>query len=189
MRCSYYALVLCLVTSVASAESIKILHKVDPIAQPSPMSCWAAAATMLKNWRSPVPSTIAALVKVAGPRFEQIYGSSFPPTNSGIPPADEAEFYRAIGLVVVRGLNPTIAKWAELLRTKGPLSITVDATPSQGFIHALVVAGLDGDGTPGATIVNYIDPADGKKHDVVFREFLKLYEGSANWPLQIMHNP
>jgi Papain-like cysteine protease AvrRpt2 len=86
-------------------------------------------------------------------------------------------------------LNPTIGAWGNVLKQHGPLSITVDADPGKGYIHALVVIGFDGDGTAKNTIVSYIDPDGGKKRDVKFEDFLKLYEGSARWPLQIIHNP
>jgi hypothetical protein len=51
------------------------------------------------------------------------------------------------------------------------------------------MTGLDGDGTGKGTIVSYIDPADGKKHNVVFNDYLNLYQGSADWPLQVVCNP
>jgi hypothetical protein len=174
--------------SVAHAQ-IKVKYDVIPIAQPSEMSCWAAAATMIYNWKSGINQTIAQVVAVAGPRFTAIYDASFAQPPQGISPADEAAFYQAIGLLVIQGQNPTIQSWGDMLQQHGPLSVTVDAKPSQGFIHALVVTGLDGDGTADNTIVTYIDPDGGQKKDVFFSDFLKLYEGSAKWPLQIIYNP
>lgn len=167
----------------------KVIYNVEPIAQPSKMSCWAAATTMISNWKSGIVRPIKDVVALGGPRFVKIYDASFDQPPQGIAPADEADFYKALGLQVVQGLNPTVDGWAKMLKANGPLSITVDADPGKGFIHALVIIGIDGDGSVAKTIVTYIDPDGGKKRDLAFADFLKLYEGSATWPLQIVHNP
>ena len=185
------AIVFCIMLShsIASAEAFSVKHAVTPIKQPSKMSCWAASTAMLHNWKLGIEFPIEDVVKIAGPTFEQIYQASFANPPQGIDPANEAKFYDALGLATVKGLNPTIEGWRSILSEHGPLSVTVDAVPGQGYIHALVVTGLDGDGTAKNTIVTYIDPADGKSHDVWFSDFLKLYEGSSSWPLQIIHFP
>jgi hypothetical protein len=67
--------------------------------------------------------------------------------------------------------------------------VTVDADPGRGFIHALLVTGVSGDGLPQGTTITFIDPDGGNKLSVPFSKFLTLYEGSAKWPLQIVHNP
>lgn len=162
-------------------------YLVDPIKQPSKMSCWATATTMLMNYGDQYSRPIEAVVALAGPKYVGLYKDSFPPKNLGISPSDEEAFYKALKLSVIKGLNPTIPGWKKLLDDHGPLSITVDADPGKGFIHALVVTGIEGDGTATGTFVTYIDPADGKKHTPNFADFLKLYEGSASWPLQIIY--
>lgn len=168
---------------------MKIIHNVTPIRQPSEMSCWAAATTMLMNWKLGIPRTIDQVVAQAGPRFTEIYQSSFAVPPEGISSTDEPAFYKALGLKVFQGTNYTIDGWFDLLTKQGPLSITVDADPGRNFIHALVLIGLDGDGSAGNTITSYIDPADGQRHDVRFSDFIKLYEGSAHWPLQVVCHP
>lgn len=168
---------------------MKIVHSVAPIRQPSKMSCWAAAATMVVNWKSGIVRSIDDVVAQAGARFTAIYQSSFGVPPLGISPNDERDFYKALALKVYQGQNYAIAGWFELLTKHGPLSITVDADPGKNFIHALVLIGLDGAGGAGNTVTSYIDPADGARHDVLFADFIKLYEGSSNWPLQVVNNP
>lgn len=168
---------------------MKILYNVTPIRQPSEMSCWAAATTMLLNWKLGIPRSIEAIVAQAGARFTAIYQSSFAVPPLGISPAEEKDFYAALALKVFQGQNYAISGWFDLLTKHGPLSITVDADPGTNFIHALVLTGLDGDGSAGQTITSYIDPADGARHDVLFTDFLRLYEGSASWPLQVVCHP
>jgi hypothetical protein len=188
-RLALFLMTTILVYAGTAIAQIKVAHKVNPIAQPSEMSCWAAAATMLVNWKSGINRSIPQVVALAGPRFVQIYNSSFATPSIGINQTDEDEFYKSLNLKVVRHSNPTIKSWSDILTKHGPLSVTVDAVPGRGFIHALLVTALDGDGTAKNTIVTYIDPAGGHKRDVRFEEFLQLYEGSAEWPLQIIYNP
>ena len=168
---------------------MKIVHTLTPIQQPSTMSCWAAATTMLMNWKLGINRSIDDVVAQAGLRFTAIYRSSFAQPPQGILSKDEQDFYRALALKVFQGQNYAITGWFELLRKHGPLSITVDANPGKQFIHALVLIGLDGDGSAGNTITSYIDPADGARHDLMFSDFIKLYEGSATWPLQVVCHP
>jgi hypothetical protein len=168
---------------------MKIIHSVTPVRQPSEMSCWAAATTMLLNWKLGIARSIDDVVAQAGPRFTGIYQSSFATPPQGINPQDEQAFYTALALKVFKGQNYAVSGWFDLLSKYGPLSITVDADPGRNFIHALVLIGLDGDGTAAKTITSYIDPADGARHDVLFSEFIKLYEGSVSWPLQVVCNP
>lgn len=168
---------------------MKILHNVTPIGQPSDMSCWAAATTMLVNWKLGIPRSIADVVAQAGPRFSAIYEASFAVPPKGIGRDEEKPFYAALGLKVFQGENYTIAGWFDLLTKHGPISITVDADPGSNSIHALILIGLDGDGSAAQTITSYIDPGDAARHDVMFADFVRLYEGSAHWPLQVACNP
>lgn len=168
---------------------MKIIHSVTPILQPSEMSCWAAATTMLLNWKLGIARSIDDVVAQAGPRFTDLYQASFALPPQGISPQDELAFYTALALKVFQGQNYTIAGWFDLLTKHGPLSITVDADPGKNFIHALVLIGVDGDGSASKTITSYIDPADGARHDVLFSDFIRLYEGSATWPLQVICLP
>jgi hypothetical protein len=168
---------------------MKIIHNVTPVRQPSDMSCWAAATTMLMNWKLGITRSIDDVVAQAGRRFTGIYQSSFAVPPQGISPQDEQAFYAALALKVFQGQNYAIAGWFDLLTKHGPLSITVDADPGRKFIHALVLIGLDGDGSADRTVASYVDPADGARHDVLFSDFIRLYEGSATWPLQVICHP
>jgi hypothetical protein len=172
-----------------NAAPIKIEYDITPIAQPSLMSCWAAATTILKNWKLGFQRFIEDVVSDAGSHYLSIHNDSFNTPPTGISRSDEKAFYAALGLSIVQGLNPTIEGWGELLEQHGPLSVAVDANPGQGFIHALVVTGLDGDGTAQDTIISYVDPDGGVKKQVWLHDFFDLYKGSVNWPLQIIYNP
>ena len=138
------------------------------------------------NVRSSTPPNIDRKAVVSS--FESSKGYySFEEVNPELLGDEEKELYKKAGLNVIQGQNPTIQAWGKLLREHGPLSITVDSEPPQGTIHALVVIGLKGDGSASGTKVTYIEPANGGTFSVLFKKFLTLYEGSSNWPLQIIY--
>lgn len=170
--------------TLLDAAKIEVEHSVTPIQQTSPRSCWAAATTMLVNWKSGMSTGIQDVVASAGAYFLAIYKKSFAVPPVGIMRDEELQFYTALGLIVEKGQSPTIESWRKILKDNGPISVTVRL----GIPHALVITSLEGDGTPNGTFITYIDPLDGRSHRVVFTNFLMLYDGSANWPLQIIYN-
>jgi hypothetical protein len=152
--------------------------------QPSTMSCWAAALTMLYSWHNEDYSiSIEDVLNRYGGNYLQIFNS-----NTGISNSQEAALYQAAGLTVIKQGSPTMDYWYKLLQ-KSPLSITVDAKPPTGTIHALFIDGMEGDGTATGTTIEYVDPADGVQHVLAFVNFIKLYDGASNWPLQIIYWP
>jgi len=174
--------------TLLDAARIDVKHLVTPLAQPSPMSCWAAATTMLVNWKSGMSTPIRDVVASAGANFPPIYDASFAVPPVGIDPDEELQFYSALGLIVVQGQSPTIESWRKILKDNGPLSVTVRSA-TMGIPHAVVVTGLEGDGTPDGTLITYNDPDGGRScGPEVFSLFLTLYDGSATWPLQIIYN-
>lgn len=168
--------------SIAS-RSFEHYEVIRQLKQPKSMDCWATALTILYSWKYKDNTIkIEDVVRKYGNNYVILFQ-----TNSGIVSDEEKELYRLANLNVIQGVNPTIASWYNLLKKHGPLSITVDADPPLGTIHALVVNGIKGDGSPEKTFIDYVDPADGKQYNLKFSEFIKLYEGAASWPLQIIH--
>ncbi|HMI03980.1 MAG TPA: papain-like cysteine protease family protein [Pedobacter sp.] len=165
---------------------LEISHIVQPIKQPKKWACWATALTMLYSWKNQLSISIQDVINLYGEPYKTTFADS---ATRGISASEEENLYQAAALTVIKGLNPGIPAWYDLLEKYGPLSITVDADPPTGTIHALVITGMKGDGTPANTNVTYIDPADGLSHTIKFTTFLTLYEGSASWPLQIIHYP
>jgi hypothetical protein len=117
---------------LSESNRVNVKNGVIPIAQPSQMSCWAAAATMIYNWKSGMNRSIADVVALAGPRFTAIYKASFANPPQGISPPDEAAFYQTINLRVIQRQNPTIQSWGDLLQQHG-LSIGVRSGPLIGI--------------------------------------------------------
>ena len=171
----------------ATPQPIAVDHFVTPIKQEKKWHCWAAGTAMIQNWKLAKtgikPMTAAAVAAAAGKEFATLYSAG---DTTGISATQEAAFYKALGFGFIRQQNPTIARWAELLRTKGPLGVTIDVDPSKAWaIHEIVVTTMKGDGTPDGTNVGYIDPADGLPHTLTFRKFVAMYEQAAGHAIQI----
>ena len=66
-----------------------------------------------------------------------------------------------------------------MLQKRGPLWVTTDesAEITQFAIHARLLHGIIGDGTPANTLMLFIDPATGSKVSEPFNEFIVKYEG------------
>ncbi|MCX2744117.1 hypothetical protein OO013_09585 [Mangrovivirga sp. M17] len=172
--------------SIVKSSSVRVDYEVSSvpaIKQPYSMACWATAYTMLYSWKKKQSFTILdALSRFpSSNNYVKIFRE-----NKGINEVEEQKFYDLVGLNVIQGLNPSIKGWFSLLKENGPLSITVDSNPPLGTIHALVIIGINGDGSD-KTKIKYIDPGDGGVHEVSFSKFISLYEGSSKWSNQIIH--
>lgn len=104
---------------------------IRPLKQPKSMDCWATALTILYSWKYK-ENTIK--IEDVIRKYGDIYLILFQ-TNAGIKPTEEQALYKAAKLTVIQGANPTISTWYNLLKSHGPLSITVDSKPPYGTIH------------------------------------------------------
>lgn len=170
-------------------ESFSILiNSVTPIQQPSRRSCWATVATMLASYRDGWPYTVADIPDVigrAGARFRQIYTE-----NSGLANADHEPFLTAMGLTIEPPASYVAHALYDMLKSYGPLWIVTDGG-SWNTVHARVLIGIVGDGTPHGTTMRIIDPADGAIHDETFDVFTRRYgnvaslDANANRPFRV----
>lgn len=155
------------------------------IKQPSSNSCWATVLCMMFSWRNQ-KFTSEKMLLSSYPRYLNLfkYGATM-----GIRIDEEIVLYDTLGLEIERQLNPSIKGWSEMIDSYGPLSITIDARPPFGTIHAILMLGIYGADSGLDTRVVYADPAIGKINDENFLVFLKMYESkySVDWPIQIIH--
>lgn len=172
--------VFCAIAFASGAQPVNVTHVFSPRAQTKTWGCWATATVMLWEWKHRASTTEETLTNSVHPNYKNLYVAD----TRGISPAEEEAFYKALKLRVEKSVNPTIQGWAAMLE-KSPLSVTV-VNNAQDY-HALVVIAMTGDGTAAGTKVHYVDPDGGKQLIVPFSEFLKLYEGAAKWPLQIVY--
>lgn len=155
------------------------------IKQIYPNSCWAAVLSMMYSWKNQEYISETKVLKPF-PLYAGIYSRS---DKEGIKLNDELVLYQQLGLVIEKQLNPTINGWAEMINEHGPLSVTIDARPPYGTLHAIVVLGIYGKDTGLDTKIIYADPGDGKIYEQDFLVFLKMYEAkySVDWLIQIIH--
>lgn len=148
-------------------------------------SCWASVLSMMFSWKE---EKIISEENILSPYNEylEVYKNS---DKAGITFKQEVALYQKLGLETEKQLNPTIKSWVEMIDTYGPLSITIDARPPFGIIHAILILAIYGNENGLDTKVTYADPADVAIHEMDFLTFIKMYESkySVDWPIQIIH--
>lgn len=178
----------------ASAAAIDVdVGFVSPLAQPTDMVCWATAATMLQSWKDQAGYDISTVMLKAGQTYVDKFNSNF-----GLSGSEKPQFLKAMGLVAEAPQNFSVQGWAGLMKAYGPLWVTTNEGAGQNFaIHARVLTGIHGDGTPSGTTFKVIDPAGGTAYDETITVFVKKFEDIANNDLgqgadirpQVVHFP
>jgi hypothetical protein len=142
------------------------------VRQPSSMSCWAASYTMLANWREQTSMPIESRLTSLARKWIDLFNA-----NTGASAEQEAELWASAGIAAEPLSNPTLEGWEGLLRTYGPLMVIIDVDPSSArAMHAVIVTGIHGDGSPGGTTLTVADPARGDKRPVPFTTLIQQYE-------------
>ncbi len=144
------------------------------IQQPKSMDCWITAITMLYQWRGRQSMSIDAVADRLGEPFKGFYLN-----NTGLYPSDEAALLRVTGLEGIYGTNFPLTEYGNMLDAYGPLMITIanagSSSPSWGM-HARILVGIEGDGTPAGTKFWFVDPGNGSYYDESGTEFIFKYE-------------
>jgi len=156
---------------------------VTVLAQPSGMTCWATVSTMMLGWHDNQAYTIQAAMDKAGSVYRQKFDA-----DGGLSGSEKPAFLSALGLVAEPPMDYSVQGFLDLLKNYGCLWVTTDEDPSANFaIHARIVAGMFGDGTPDGTSLRIIDPAGGTRYDETYSAFVKKYEEviSQNQPLRV----
>jgi hypothetical protein len=151
------------------------------VAQPTSMTCWAAVVTMMLSWRDQISYTIEHAMDLAGPVYMLKFNKS--KTNDkegGLLGSEKPPLMTALDMIGEAPMSYTINGLKDLLQTFGPLWVTTDENPTEGFaIHARVITGIFGDGTVDGTSLRIIDPAGGRRYTEGFRLFAKKFEEEA----------
>jgi Papain-like cysteine protease AvrRpt2 len=147
-------------------------------------TCWATTATMLLSWKSQSSMTIESVCAKAGPEFTQLYNN-----RQALPPEMKNGFLKGCGLVAIPPSSYTVSGFLDLLETHGALWVTVDSADA-AMTHAVLVTGINGDGSLDGTNVNFANPADGKSESLSFREFETRFENAAGLAdIQLVYAP
>jgi hypothetical protein len=158
------------------------------ITQPSSMTCWATVFTMMYSWKNQQSVRIEDAVRSVGNKWLDLFRK-----NKGLSTKDKIDFIKASGLNARMPMSLSIEGWLDILKKNGPVWVTTNETPGKIFsIHARIIKGIKGNGTPPGTKFLIIDPAGGKVYEERFDVFINKYEDEArdkNRPLriQILH--
>lgn len=163
-----------LATAAPSATPVNFTVKgtVPKIKQPTDNTCWAASATMMQSWKDNITYKILDVMDKAGADFKQKFQS-----DDGLSGTEKPFFLKALALKAEPPRNYTAAGWLDLLQKHGPLWVTTNEGTTQDFaIHARILRGISGDGTPDATFLTFIDPATGAEIGESVTVFTKKFE-------------
>ncbi|WP_181010041.1 papain-like cysteine protease family protein [Ornithinimicrobium sufpigmenti] len=162
--------------------------------QDKSMACWAFATLMLEQWRRGQSLELTAYLddlgaRVGDPRlFREAYEN-----NTGLLPDQVQRLQAALALSGQPAASFTVARWEDLLRDHGPLLVIGDEALTQAWaVHARLVVGISGDGTPVGTQVDIVDPGTGTRYRESLATFLAKYEELAptGWAgVQVFHFP
>jgi hypothetical protein len=177
-RVVWWAAALPLVSAeLARADSVnaKVTGLIAAVKQPSSMTCWATAATIMRSWKSNQSLTIETALGQIGAAYLSKFKS-----NQGLSGSDKPGFLLAAGLHAEPPQNYSADGWSKLIQAHGPLWVTTNEGSQNRFsIHARVLTSISGDGTAKGTNVVVADPADGQVHTESLEVFAKKFEDVA----------
>lgn len=127
---------------------INIAYDVELVPQQTGMSCWAASAAMIVGWNDLVSIDPSEIARGIG------YWSQY---RNGLAASDTTMF-RYWGLQPEPPQSYTVTAFAQMLHASGPLWVAGDLGTTSVEPHVRVIAGMQGDGTPGGTILTIHDP-------------------------------
>jgi hypothetical protein len=180
--------------SLAVEESFTInWDEVQQIAQPTGLSCWAAAAAMVVGWRDRMSLTPDTIAEIAAN-----------PIATTLDPAQVRELAAALDLVAEPPQSYSPESFRRLLENNGPLWVGA-AVPQ---LHVVVVTGLYSEGeqlyvrvtdpwdravgTPGSPGPRAQTHATGSRYIMTWEDFVAEYEAAptnyADVDLQILHS-
>ncbi len=145
------------------------------VPQPTPVSCWAASLTMVISYRdqaSYAPETVAAQANMD--------------VNTGYGWDDIKNAVTAWHLNTEGPACGLPQYWADLLQAHGPAWIVEVGNPN----HAVVVVGVNGDGTPAGTTMtvnNPWPPNQGVVEQKAFNDFESDFELAPSPNAQVVY--
>jgi len=156
-------------------RSVSVHYQVELIPQPNPVSCWAASLAMVASYRDAMSYPPDAIASRAGMDIALSYG--WPDIEKAVTTWDLRETGPASAMP---------SEWARLLQNNGPIWIVEVGAP----YHAVVLTGIEGDGTADSTTVtinNPWPPAQGAYETKTFRDFDTEFGLGAGAGAMIVH--
>jgi hypothetical protein len=152
------------------------IQGIPPLKQPSPLSCWAVALTMLESHRRQQSLPVETVLLLGGQAYVDLYRA-----DTGLKVDDVGKFRTDFGLKDVSFGALSAQAIETALKAHGPLWVIADEDITPDFsIHARVVTGITGDGTPSGTNIIFNEPATGSEADETVRTFSEKLDQLSN---------
>ncbi len=135
-------------------ESFKIQQTVSLIGQDNPNACWAASSAMMLSWKKQQSISISSALTTLDGGNNGVFRTTYN-NSAALPLAQVNALVQKVGLKAEAPANYSIDFYKDRLK-KGPLLILYQA--SAGIAHAVVLYGIEGDGTPKNTFLLINDP-------------------------------
>lgn len=147
--------------------SVSIQHPIKLHAQPTGMTCWSAATTMLFGSTFSAGSGSAAVGKTGGLKADY---------------SNIQTFAREYGLRLFAPQSWSVPGLIDLLR-RGPVMMA-GSIPAG---HVVVIGGIKSDGTPGGTALTIYDPSPvgiGSKYEVAYQVMMQKFPFATTYMMQ-----
>jgi hypothetical protein len=156
----------------ANGVDVAVKPPVTLARQANDNGCWAAAGTMMTNWKAGTTRTVEDVLDGLGGNWRALYTA-----NTALGTGELRAFNGALGLTEEGPASYSLEGLARLLSSHGPLIVIHDDTsPTNQHVHAMVVTEMHGDGTPDGTKVTLLDPGSATPATETFTEFQQRLE-------------
>lgn len=139
---------------MTSEVNIHVPGHIPALRQPEQDLCWATVATIMKSWQVGETLDMRAMLSDLEIGFLDIFDRKEPLDQADLP-----DFLDLMGMVAEPPMSISVEGIADLISRHGPIWVTADDDLTVNFsIHARILIGVFGDGTPEGTIATIIDP-------------------------------
>ncbi|UZS00227.1 papain-like cysteine protease family protein [Chondrinema litorale] len=152
-------------------EYEQVKYDVSPVKQPSKNSCWITVYKMMLSWKMKEEVPIDSIASYFGNPWENYYLKDLK-----LPANKLKDFLSISGLSSMPPANYIQSEYSRLLEEYGPLWMIIAKDAKYPLAHAKLLIGIYGNHLGNDSILEFIDPADGKVQRQKFMDFLEDYE-------------
>lgn len=161
-------------------NTVNIHHNITAMEQSKGKSCWAAAATIMLNWKNKTTNNEEKTLRIAGKKInDKNYYVNIFNADTGLMANEKEDFIASLDMLAEGPANYLLESYISWLEQYGPLWVTLDANGGKGFSpHAVILFGIQGNPSinPDKVVFSFINPTDGKNFSKTFTEFRIYYE-------------
>jgi hypothetical protein len=156
------------------ALDVAINPDLSPVKQPSNLTCWAAAATMMESWRTQTSLSIESVLDGLGGEWRGKFDR-----NEGLTKNELRAFFANLNLVEEGAQSYTPEGLSRLLAGAGPLvEIGDDSIENNLVVHIRIITSVKGDGTLNGTTITFAESATGTIKGESFSQFARRHESA-----------